>query len=52
VGTSNVFKVGSKHQFTADKAGVLQFTIAIPGDYTSYQFPGEYQVKIRVVRKQ
>jgi hypothetical protein len=51
VGSSNVFKVGSKHSFTVDKPGVLQFGIAIPGDYTNYQFPGEYQVKVRVVRK-
>ena len=52
IGSSNPFKVGSKHTFTVDKPGVLQFSIAIPGDYTNYQFPGEYQVKIRIVRKQ
>jgi hypothetical protein len=52
VGSAIPFKVGSKHTFTVEKAGVLQFGIAIPGEYTNYQFPGEYQVKVRVVRKQ
>jgi len=51
IGGGTVFKIGSKHTFTADKAGLLQFSIAIPGDYTNYQFPGEYQVKIRVIHK-
>lgn len=52
VGTNgNIFKAGSKHTFIADKTGVLHFSIAMPGDYSSYQFPGEYNVKVRVVRK-
>ena len=44
-------RIGSKATFTADKAGLLQFGIAVPGDYSSYQFPGEYSVKVRVVKK-
>jgi hypothetical protein len=46
-----VIKVGSKHNFTAPRAGTLEFSIAIPGDFGGNQFPGEYQVKIRVLRK-
>lgn len=51
IGTATQFKVGSKHTFTADRSGVLQFGIAMQGNYSNNQFPGEYQVKIRVVRK-
>lgn len=46
-----VFKVGSKSTFTAQQAGVINFGLAIQADYSSYQFPGEYTVKIRVIRK-
>lgn len=45
------FKVGSKYTFTAQQAGVLEFGIAIPGDYASYTFPGQYDLKVRVLRK-
>ncbi len=52
IGTSGaIFKVGSKHKFTVQQAGVLSFSMAMQGDYASYQFPGEYTVKVRVVRK-
>jgi len=44
-------KLGSKATFTADRAGTLQLGIASQGEYSSYTFPGEYQVKIRVVKK-
>lgn len=46
-------KIGSKANFTADRAGVLQLSIASQGNYSSsnYTFPGEYQTKIRVVKK-
>jgi hypothetical protein len=47
----DVMKVGSKHQFTASRAGTLEFSVAIPGDFGGNQFPGEYQVKVRVLRK-
>jgi hypothetical protein len=46
-----LFKIGSKHSFTADRAGVLQLGIASPGNYSGNSFPGEYQVKIRVEKK-
>ena len=45
------FHVGSKATITADRSGVLELGIAVGGDYSSYQFPGEFQVKIRVVKK-
>jgi hypothetical protein len=44
-------RVGSKSNFTADRAGVLQLGIASQGNYSSYTFTGEYQTKIRVVKK-
>ena len=45
------FRIGSKSTYTADRAGVLQLGIAIPGDFSSYQFPGEYTVKVKINRK-
>lgn len=52
VGTGgSAFKIGSKNTFTADRAGVLTFSIAMSGDYSSSSFPGEYTVKIKVTRK-
>jgi hypothetical protein len=50
-GKGDLFKVGSKHTFTAPRSGTLEFSVAIPGDFGGNQFPGEYQVKVRVVRK-
>jgi len=46
-----MIKVGSKFTWTADRVGTFQLGIACPEDYSSYTFPGEYQVKIRVVKK-
>lgn len=45
------FRLGSKATITADHAGTLELGVACGGDYSSYQFPGEYQVRIRVVKK-
>jgi len=47
----NVFRIGSKHSFTADRTGTLQLAVAIQGDPQNQQFPGEYRVKVRVKRK-
>ncbi len=41
-------KVGSKCTFRADRAGKISFAMAMQGDYANQQFPGEYNVKIRV----
>jgi len=49
--SSDPFHVGSKTTLTADRSGVLELGIAVGGDYSSYQFPGEFQVRIRVVKK-
>ena len=46
-----VFRIGSKHTLTADRSGVLQLAIAMPGDQQNQAFPGEYRAKIRVKRK-
>ncbi len=46
-----VFRIGTKHSFTADRSGVLQLAVAMQGDYANQTFPGEYKVKTRVKRK-
>ncbi len=51
VGNDDIMRVGSKYTFTATKAGVLNFGIAMQAGMESNQFPGEYQVKMHVVRK-
>ncbi len=51
--SGEVFKVGSKHQFKATRAGTLFFAVAMNPQFANqgYAFPGEYNVKIRVVRQ-
>jgi hypothetical protein len=54
IGTSGQeFKVGSKHSFTATKSGVLYFAVAMNSQFANqgYNFPGEYNVKVRVTSK-
>jgi len=48
--SGTVFKLGSKHTFVADRSGVLQLAVAMQAQYArnNYQFPGKYDVKIRV----
>ena len=48
----DVFKAGTKYSATVAKSGALEFGIAMPSDFGGDQFPGEYTVKIRVIRKQ
>ncbi len=45
-----VFKVGSKHSFSATKAGTLYFAVAMNAQFANqgYAFPGDYNVKVRV----
>jgi hypothetical protein len=52
VAGGKVFKVGSNHTFTADKAGELQFAVAVHPSYGGgqYAFPGQYDLKVRVSR--
>jgi hypothetical protein len=45
------FKVGSAHNFTAKKAGVLMLAIGINPGQASQAFPGSYNVRIHVDRK-
>lgn len=45
------FKVGSSHTFTAKTPGVLYFAIAMNSGQVNNNFPGKYQLKIRVQRK-
>lgn len=49
-GSGQVFKVGSKHTFTAEKAGELELAIGINHSYANRNFPGNYEVIIRVDR--
>jgi hypothetical protein len=45
-----VFKIGSKHASTATRSGVLYLAIAMNPQFANqgYNYPGEYNVKIRV----
>ncbi len=47
-----MIKVGSKLTWTADKPGVFFLGIACQSNYSGNSFPGAYDVKIRVVKKQ
>ncbi|HEY3963060.1 MAG TPA: hypothetical protein VGM05_00770 [Planctomycetaceae bacterium] len=51
VGTAGkIFKIGSKNTFTAPRAGVLYFGIAMSPQFATqdYNYPGRYDVKVRV----
>lgn len=52
IGKGNFFKVGSKHNFTVEKTGDLELAIGMQQDYSNNNFPGRYNVKILVKRKQ
>ena len=41
--------VGSKNTIVAKKSGVLQLGFAMQQNWSNYQFPGEYKVRVRVV---
>lgn len=52
VGTSeNVFKIGAKNTFRAERSGNLRLGIAMQADFANHDFPGHYTVKVRVERK-
>ncbi len=48
--SGKIFKVGSKHTFTATKSGTLNFAVAMQNEYSQngYAFPGQYRVRIKV----
>lgn len=46
--SGTVFKVGQKYSFTAKKAGFLQLAIGMNPSYATQNFPGKYNVKVRV----
>jgi hypothetical protein len=52
VGNESFRKFGSKTTFTVERGGVLHLGIGMQNDYTENQFPGTYNVKVRVQRKQ
>jgi hypothetical protein len=45
-----IFKVGRQSTFVAKNAGVLQLAIGMQAEYANegYQYPGQYQVKLKV----
>lgn len=49
-GSGGYIKIGSRAKFVAKKSGVLQFGIAMNNSYTSssYYYPGEYKLRIKV----
>jgi hypothetical protein len=48
IGSGSEMKIGRESRFTAKTSGVLQFAIAISQNYTSNQFPGSYNIRIKV----
>ena len=51
IGSSGGYiKIGSRARFVAKKSGVLQFGLAMNNSYTSssYYYPGEYKLRIKV----
>jgi hypothetical protein len=52
IGNEGFRKLGSKTTFTVERGGVLHLGIGMQNDYTENQFPGTYNVKVRVQRKQ
>jgi len=48
IGDTKAVYVGKKKSIRAKKSGMLKLGVAIPNDYMSYNYPGEYKVKIQV----
>lgn len=48
--SSDEFKIGSKHTFTAKRSGMLKLAIAMQAQYAQqgYNFPGQYNVRVKV----
>ncbi len=43
-------KIGSRASFKASRAGTLQFAIAMQANFANNNFPGKYNIRVRVVR--
>ncbi|MFQ5734053.1 MAG: hypothetical protein ACE5KM_19105 [Planctomycetaceae bacterium] len=52
--SGKLIKVGSRAKFTITKAGTLKFGMAMNNSYTSssYYFPGDYKLRIKVTPKE
>lgn len=46
--SGTVFKVGQKYNFTVKKSGYLQLAVGMNPSYATQNFPGKYNVRIRV----
>jgi hypothetical protein len=48
--SSEEFKIGGKHSFTAKRSGMLKLAIAMQAQYAQqgYNFPGQYNVRVKV----
>ena len=49
IGSGEELLIGSKNTIVAKKTGVLQLGLAMQQNWSNYQFPGEYKVKVRIV---
>ncbi len=51
--SGTVQKGGSSKTFTADRSGILEFGVGISAQFANqgYNFPGQYQVKLRIKAK-
>jgi len=43
-----VFKIGNRLTFTAERTGTLQLGIAMQSEYAQQAFPGQYKARILV----
>ncbi len=46
--SGTVFKIGQRYSFTAKKSGYLQLAIGMNPSYATQNYPGKYNVRIRV----
>jgi hypothetical protein len=49
--TGPVFKVGSTHTFEAEQSGLLELGIGTHPSHTGQNYPGQYEVKIKVIER-
>jgi hypothetical protein len=52
IGSDQFFKIGTKHEFVADRSGMLNLGIAMQNSYDESQFRGKFTVDVKVIKKQ
>jgi hypothetical protein len=52
IGSEQFFKIGSRHEFIADRSGTLNLAVAMQSNYNENQFRGKFTVDVKVIKKQ